>query len=339
MASSSAVVRVLLVEDYQPFRVFVRSLLGDVTKWLIVGEAADGLQAVCKAKELQPDLIVLDIGLPGVNGIEAARRIRKLSPESKIVFVSQESAAEVVQEALALGAFGFLGKAQAGTELLAAVESALEGSPYIGMGLSGRFSDATQSQACQFPKPAGSPIPGTQKKGIVHNHEVQFYSHDASFLASLVLFAQASLREGNAVIVVATESHRNGLLQGLHACGVDTAAACEQERLILLDASDVLSAFAENGGPSRERFISVIAPLISRAEAKHKGVVIFGEMVALLCARGNVNAAIELEQWWNELAQTHSFRLRCAYPMGEGLKGLPHAAICAEHSAVISAEF
>jgi hypothetical protein len=61
-------------------------------------------------------------------------------------------------------------------------------------------------------------------------------------------------------------------------------------------------------------------------------------MVALLCARGNVNAAIELEQLWNELAQTHSFRLRCAYPMTEELKGEPYAAICAEHSAVLSAE-
>jgi len=336
---NEAIVRVLVVDDFDPWRQQVCSILGARPELRVIAEALDGLEAVQKAAELQPDLILLDIGLPGVNGIEAARRIRKLSPESKIIFVSQECTAEVMQEALDLGALGFVVKANAATELLAAMESALEGSPYIGMGLSGHFTDATQSQASQLPKPAGSPIPGTQKKEIVHNHEVQFYSHDASFLASLVLFAEAALREGNAVIVVATELHRNGLLQGLHACGVDTAADCEQERFILLDAIDLLSRFMENAGPSRKRFLSTVAPLIRRAENKHKGVVIFGEMVALLCARGNVNAAIELEQWWNELAQTHSFRLRCAYPMGEGLKGLPHAAICAEHSAVISAEF
>jgi hypothetical protein len=81
-----------------------------------------------------------------------------------------------------------------------------------------------------------------------------------------------------------------------------------------------------------------MAPLIRCAESKHKGVVLFGEMVALLCAAGRMNAAIELEQLWNELAQTHSFRLRCAYPMTEELKGEPYAAICAEHSAVLSAE-
>ena len=69
----------------------------------IVGETADGLEAVQKAEELHPDLIVLDIGLPSLNGIEAARRIRKLSPESTILFVSQESSGDVVQQALALG--------------------------------------------------------------------------------------------------------------------------------------------------------------------------------------------------------------------------------------------
>jgi hypothetical protein len=138
--------------------------------------------------------------------------------------------------------------------------------------------------------------------------------------------------------VVATESHRNGLLQGLQARGVDTAAAAQQEHFLLLDAAEALSEFMENAGPSRERFLSTVAPLIRCAEIKHKRVELFGEMVALLCADGRMKAAIELEQLWNELAQTHSFRLRCAYPMTEELKGEPYAAICAEHSAVLSAE-
>jgi len=69
----------------------------------VVGEASDGLEAVQKSEELQPDLIVLDIGLPSLNGIEAARRIRNLAPKSKILFLSQESSADVVQEALNSG--------------------------------------------------------------------------------------------------------------------------------------------------------------------------------------------------------------------------------------------
>src|SRR5271157_3766281 len=92
--------RVLVVDDYEPFRRFICSTLANRPELQIVAEASDGLEAVHKAEELQPDLIVLDVGLPTLNGIEAARRIRRLSSESKILFVSQESSTDVVQEAL-----------------------------------------------------------------------------------------------------------------------------------------------------------------------------------------------------------------------------------------------
>ena len=88
-------VKVLVVDDYEPFRRFVSSMLGEMPELQIIGEAADGLEAVQKAEELRPDLILLDIGLPILNGIEAARQIRRLVQESKIVFVSQESSADV----------------------------------------------------------------------------------------------------------------------------------------------------------------------------------------------------------------------------------------------------
>ena len=141
-------VRVLVVDDYEPFRRFICSTLRKRPALQIVGETSDGLEAVHKAEELQPDLIVLDIGLPTLNGIEAARRIRKLSPESKILFVSQESSADVVQDALALGALGYVVKAHAGSELLAALEAVLEGRQFVSRGLSGHsFARATDEQA------------------------------------------------------------------------------------------------------------------------------------------------------------------------------------------------
>jgi DNA-binding NarL/FixJ family response regulator len=93
---------------------------------------SDGLEAVQKALERKPDLILLDIALPSLNGIEAARRIRKLVPESKIIFLSQESSADLVQEALSLGAHGYVVKAKAGSELLTAVETVISGKKFIG---------------------------------------------------------------------------------------------------------------------------------------------------------------------------------------------------------------
>ena len=81
------------MEDFEPFRQFIRLKLGENPELLVIGEVSDGMEAVRIAEELQPDLILLDVGLPTLNGIEAARRICKLSPNSKIVFVSQESSA------------------------------------------------------------------------------------------------------------------------------------------------------------------------------------------------------------------------------------------------------
>jgi DNA-binding NarL/FixJ family response regulator len=98
-----------VVDDYEPFRRLARSTLRKRPALQIVGEASDGLAAVRQAEELKPDLILLDIGLPGLNGLRAAREIRKLSPDSKIIFVSQESSPDVVQEALSLGAQGWCG--------------------------------------------------------------------------------------------------------------------------------------------------------------------------------------------------------------------------------------
>jgi DNA-binding NarL/FixJ family response regulator len=103
----------------------------------VIGEASDGLEGVQKAEELQPDLILFDVGLPTLNGIEAARRIRQLSPESKILFVSQDSSPAIVQEALRLGAMGYVAKTKARSDLLAAVEAIFQGRRFVSTGLAG----------------------------------------------------------------------------------------------------------------------------------------------------------------------------------------------------------
>ena len=124
--------RVLVVEDSEPFRKFVCSMLRKRPELAIVGEVTDGLEAVQQAQQLQPNLIVLDIGLPSLNGIEAARRIRKLSPESKILFASQQSSIDVVAEALGAGAQGYVVKTDAARELLDGVSTVLRGAQFVG---------------------------------------------------------------------------------------------------------------------------------------------------------------------------------------------------------------
>ena len=124
----------LVVEDFEPFRSFVCSALKQRPELEVVCELSDGLAAVQKAVELSPDLILLDIGLPGLNGIEAGRQIRNLVPNAKIIFLTQESSEDVVQEALRLGALGYVVKTQAGSNLLAAVEAVLQGKQDVSRG-------------------------------------------------------------------------------------------------------------------------------------------------------------------------------------------------------------
>ena len=140
-------IRILVVDDYEGWRRQICLLLQARPELQVICEASDGLEAVQRAEELKPDLIVLDIGLPTLNGIEAARRIRKLAPESKILFLSQESSAGVVQEGLRLGVLGYVVKARAGAELLAAVEAVLRGRRFVSSNLLGQnFIHATDAQ-------------------------------------------------------------------------------------------------------------------------------------------------------------------------------------------------
>lgn len=135
LATSS--IRVLVVDDYQPIRHFLSSRLQNTSGVYVCWEASDGLEAVQKAEELQPDVILLDISLPKLNGIEVARRIGTVSPGSKIIFVSQELSTYVVQEALGTGARGYVVKIDAGRELLECVNAVLRGERFVGR----RFSD------------------------------------------------------------------------------------------------------------------------------------------------------------------------------------------------------
>ena len=260
-----------MVEDFEPFRRFICSTLRESPEFQIVAEVTDGFEAVQKAEELQPDLILLDIGLPSLNGIDAARRIRKLSPKSKILFMSQESSSDVVQEALALGALGYVVKAHAGSELLPALEAVLQGRLFVSSGLSGQyFTPASDSEIPDRTSESLLP-PAPGKVEITRNHEVEFYSDDAAFVGGFTRFIEAALESGSAVIVIATESHRKSLLQRLREHGVDIVAAVEQGRYVSVDVAETLSTFMVNDLPDPARFLKAAGNLIGRRQSIERG--------------------------------------------------------------------
>ena len=150
--------RVLIVDDYQPFRQFIATTLQKDPHLRIVKEACDGAEAIQQAHELQPDLILLDIGLPTLNGIETARRIREVSPASRILFVTENRSTDFVEAALSTGAGGYVLKSDAGSELLPAIEAVLRGKPFVSAVLDGGDSIDAVYRAAPETVVAGSRI-------------------------------------------------------------------------------------------------------------------------------------------------------------------------------------
>jgi DNA-binding NarL/FixJ family response regulator len=354
---ATSMVRVLAVDDFESFRRFAASQLGKRPELQIIGEASDGSEAVRKAEELQPDLILLDIGLPKLNGIEAARQIRKHSPVSKILFLSQDSSVETVLAALDTGAAGYIVKSDAGRELLPAIDAILRGEMFVGKRFAGQdffhnghenrvfsgssFMASVNSQTLKNFYPGEDiALSRVHKSNGVAGHKVHFYSEEASLQNGLAQFIGSALKAGNAAIVVATAQHRNDLLLRLRALGLDVGAAEREGRYISVEAADAISTFTVDNRFDSVRFQQLFADLILKATETAKKeagrVAVFGECVQLMCARGNAEAAIQMERLGNHLVKTYDVDILCAYPVTQFHKPRSEIfqRICAEHSAV-----
>jgi DNA-binding NarL/FixJ family response regulator len=128
-------VRVLIADDYREWRCQVVDILRQWSNSTDIIEASDGLRAVHKAKKLKPDIILLDISLPMLNGIEAAKLIRQFSPDSRIIFLTVHNSFEVLQAAWSTGDLGYVTKIDVRSELLAALDAVLKGRQFVSSSL------------------------------------------------------------------------------------------------------------------------------------------------------------------------------------------------------------
>ena len=168
-------------------------------------------------------------------------------------------------------------------------------------------------------------------------HFLQLYEQEGAFLDTLEDFVARGLRAGEAVIVIATRSHLGALDLRLHAQGLDPVAAAMAGQYIPLDAAETLSKFMSDGWPDEQRFRAVVRGLLERARVGGRRVRAFGEMVAIMWARGEPAATVRLEHLWHQLCAAEDFALLCAYPRSGFTQDMQLSMdqICAAHSQVV----
>ena len=170
-------------------------------------------------------------------------------------------------------------------------------------------------------------------------HFVQIYETDSAFMDTLAGFIGGALRDGEVAIVIATGAHRNELDLRLLDMGIAVSAAKDKDQFISIDAEETLAKFMVNGWPDEQKFASVIREILDRAGGNERRIRAFGEMVALMWAKGYCAATVRLEHLWQQLCESESFMLFCAYPKS-GFTENPAdsiARVCAQHSKVFAA--
>ena len=333
--------RILVADGFEPWRRFVSSFLQKKPGWLLVAEASDGLQAVQKALEHKPDLILLEISLPKLSGIEAARLIRELAPNSKIIFATTQDDLAYVQEALRVGASGYVLKSSAVGELGKAVQAVVQGKRFVSSGIKRVPGGPEARQALDglsdYLSEQTKAMQG--KAEMTWRHELQFYSDDEQFIDGCAHFIEGALKADNSAVLAATEPHRKGIFRTLQSRGVNIDAAIDQRRYVSIDVAETVSRFMVNGKLDRDQFFKVAGRCIESAVNAAKGAVprvaACGECAPLLLAQGKAEEAVQLERLWNELAKMHEVDIRCGYRLGSSDStedGPIFRRICAEHS-------
>ena len=292
---------VLLVDDHELWRSYVRNEVVKNGRWRIVGECADGADAVRQAEALTPDLTILDVSLPEVNGLQAARRILARDPSARILFLTEQHSEDIAEAALDTGARGYMFKTDAG-KLLFAMEAIVNGGRYVSPALAERLPQVGRDAAAR----------------VTCRHEVGFYSDEQSLVDDYARVGEAALATGRVFVLLAANARRDTRVQQqLRVRGVALDDAIRERRYQCVRVDLLLSTVVVDGTLDEPGYRAAAAALLSEScgssSRERPRVTVCGDGAGELWVKGQMHAAVRVEEVWDELTRTLDVHTLCGY--------------------------
>ena len=304
----------LLVDDHHQVLSSVSAMLSDAFD--VVGTATSGLEALDTARRLNPDVIVLDVEMPGMNGFQTCHRLKRSGLTAPVVFLSNHDADEIVSAGFECGGRGYVVKRRAGSDLAGAIDGALDGRSFV------------PSLISLLPL-AGDGL-----------HATQLYQDEEAFVVGLAELFHFALRSGDATCIIASPRIREGLADRLRAKGWHVDGPAGHKRYLALDAGEALKRFMRDGIPDPDRLAEIARSLDEYRRAVCEGatsrLTVCGNIAVELIAGGNTHAALALERHWSALTHGRPFLTVCAYASSCFHDDMPDLwpGICTEHRAL-----
>lgn len=300
-------VRILIVDDNEMMRRGIRSLLSYRDDWSICGECKDGFEAVEAAGKLRPDVVLMDLAMPGMGGLQATRLIRSEYPNIQVIVVSQNDPVVVRDQIGEVGAAGFVPKSDIGQHLISKIEEVIRT----------RTSNSVTAR---------EPWYDLLSSAAPCDHIVQLYQDQRFLNRAVCRFAAGAIANGEGVILVPTIANWDAFRPRLEDEGIDVRAAESRGQLTIVDADDLLPTFLRDGMPDSPVFLGLAANVVSRArgDGRYPKVRWWGEMVNVLWERGDVTASMHLEDLFDRLAHEQDIAIFCSFLM-DNFNGDVHA--------------